>query len=186
MKQLGMKYRVAATLAGLAVTCHLAAADSPGKVDFGSFAAPGNGKTFVEVNVGSGLINLATRLVEKQEPEVAKLLAGIESVRINVVGLNDSNRSSIESRAKEVRQKLEAGGWERIVTAQKDSQDVNIFLKMADKEVVQGLTLVVMEGAKQEAVFINVVGNIRPEQISMLGERLHMDELKKAGKAVEN
>jgi hypothetical protein len=31
-----------------------------------------------------------------------------------------------------------------------------------------------------------VVGNIRPEQISMLGERLHMDELKKAGKAVEN
>jgi hypothetical protein len=183
MKQSRQNLKLAGALLALAVTGNLLAADSPGKVDFGEFAAPGNGKQFVEINVGGGLINLATRFVEKQEPEVARLLSGIESIRVNVIGLSEGNRASIESRAKELRKKLESSGWDRIVTAQKDNQDVNIFLKMAEKEVVQGLTLMVMEGAKQEAVFINVVGNIRPEQIAMLGERLHVEELKKAGEA---
>ena len=40
--------------------------------------------------------------------------------------------------------------------------------------------MVVFEGNKQ-AVFINVDGNLRPEQLSLIGERLHLEELKKAG-----
>jgi hypothetical protein len=35
-----------------------------------------------------------------------------------------------------------------------------------------------MEGNHQ-AVFVNIVGDIKPEQIAMIGERLHIDPLKK-------
>ena len=40
--------------------------------------------------------------------------------------------------------------------------------------------MVVIDGGKQ-AVFVNVVGDIKPEQLSMLGETLHIDPLKKLG-----
>jgi hypothetical protein len=46
----------------------------PGQIDFGSFAPPTGGGEFVEVNISSSLISLAARLVEKSEPDVAKLL----------------------------------------------------------------------------------------------------------------
>ena len=47
----------------------------PGQVDFGTFAPPGGGGEFVEVNLSSGLISLAAQFVEKQEPDVAQVLA---------------------------------------------------------------------------------------------------------------
>jgi hypothetical protein len=41
-----------------------------------------------------------------------------------------------------------------------------------------------LDGNK-EAVFVNVVGDIKPDQLSMLGDRLHIDPLKKLGKPQE-
>jgi hypothetical protein len=75
---------------------------------------------------------------------------------------------------------LEGKGWEKIVVAQKDGKDVNVYLKTNGKEAVQGLALVVMDGDRH-AVFVNVVGDIRPEQLAMLGDKLHIDPLKNLG-----
>ena len=55
-------------------------ADPPsGQVDFGKLAAPGNGGEFVEIQVNSNLLSLAARLVEKQQPDAAKLLRGVQA-----------------------------------------------------------------------------------------------------------
>ena len=156
----------------------------PGQVDFGKFSPPGSGGQFVEVNLGSGLISLAARLVEKEEPEVAKLLNGLQLVHVNVIGLDSENRGELEKRAQHIRKELDGKGWERIVTAQKHEQDVSVYLKMGDKDAVQGLAVVVMDG-KERAVFVNIVGDIRPEQLSLLGEKLHIDPLKKIGRKTE-
>jgi hypothetical protein len=157
---------------------------SPGQVDFGKFSPPGSGGEFVEVYLSSGLISLAARLVEKQEPEVAKLLNGLQLVHVNVIGLDSDNRGDLEKRAQHFRKELDGKGWERIVTAQKQGKDVSVYLKMRDKDAVQGLAAVVMDG-KERAVFINIVGDIRPEQLSLLGEKFHLDPLKKLGSASE-
>lgn len=156
----------------------------PGQVDFGSFSPPTSGGEFVEVNLSSSLISLAASFVEKAEPDVAKLLKGLQLVRVNVIGVNDQNRTDMEKRVQHVRKELDSKGWERIVTAKKDAQDVGIYLKTQNKDTVQGVCVVVMEGNKQ-AVFVNVVGEIKPEQLSLLGEKLNIDPLKKAGKAAE-
>ncbi len=70
------------------------------------------------------------------------------------------------------------------MTAQKDEQDVGVYLKTHGKETVQGVVVLVTEG-KKEAVFINIVGDIKPEQLAQLGDRLHIDPLKKIGHATE-
>jgi hypothetical protein len=167
---------------GLAMAADKAA---PGQVDFGSFTAPSGGGEFVEVNVPGNLIALAAKFVEKQEPEAAKLLSSIKQVRVNVVGIDEANREDMQKRAVKVRTELSAQGWERLVTAQKQGQDVSVFLKMDQNSVIQGLTVVVIEGSKQ-AVFANIVGDIKPEQLSMLAEKLNIQPLKKiAEPAVE-
>lgn len=152
----------------------------PGQVDFGTFSPPKDGGEFVEVNVSPNLIWLASRLVEKDEPEIAQMLTGLKLVRVNVIGLSDENRGEIQARAQKVRQELTGKGWERVVTAQQKNQDVSVYLKMATGGNIQGLAAVVLDD-KQHAVFVNIVGDIKPEQLAMLGEKLHIDPLKKFG-----
>jgi hypothetical protein len=156
----------------------------PGQVDFGSFSPPKEGGDFVEVNIPTSLISLASRLVEKDEPEVGQLLNGLKLVRVSVIGLDDDNRAEMQKRAQKVRKELAGKGWECIVTARQKDQDVSVYLKMADKSAVQGLAAVVLDG-KEHAVFVNIVGDIKPEQLAMLGDKLHLDPLKKIGRAVE-
>jgi hypothetical protein len=173
-----------ATLAVALCTAVCAEDLPPGQVDFGTFSPPKGGGEFVEVSLPSSLISLAGRLVEKDEPELAQVLNGLKRVRVNVIGLEDQNRAEIQQRAQKVRQELADKGWERIVTAQQKGQDVSVYLKMSEKGAVQGLVAVVMDG-KQHAVFVNIVGDIKPEQVAMLGDKLNIDPLKKIGRKWE-
>jgi hypothetical protein len=155
---------------------------SAGQVDFGAFAAPGNGAEFVEVNLTSNLISLASKLFDKQDPEVAKLLTSVELVHVAVIGLDDENRTDLRDRSEKVRKQMDGKGWERIVAAQKDGKDIGVYLKSKNKDTVQGIVVMAMEGGSK-AVFVNIVGDIKPEQIAMLGETLHIDPLKKLGES---
>src|SRR5438552_12816417 len=88
----------------------------PGYIDFGKFSPPASGGEFVEVHITSNLISMAARFAEKDEPEIAELLRGLQLVRVSVIGLDDENRAEVEKRVKKVRNELDAHGWERVVT----------------------------------------------------------------------
>jgi len=150
----------------------------PGQVDFGTFSPPKGDGQFIEVNVPTDLIALASHFVEKDEPDVAKVLDGLKLVHVNVIGLDDENRAELQKRAKKVRTDLTGSGWEQIVMVQQKDQDVSVFLKTTDKGAIQGLVAVVLDG-NEHAVFANVVGEIRPEQLAMLGDKFDIDPLKK-------
>jgi len=149
----------------------------PGQVDFGTFAAPKSGD-FAEINISSSLISLVSSLVEQKDAEFSQLLKGLHQVRVNVVSLSDDNRGELEKRAAKVGEQLDKNGWERVVRAQKDGKNVRVYLKTQGKEAVQGLVVMAIEEDHQ-AVFVNVVGDIKPSQLSMLGDKLHIDPLKK-------
>jgi hypothetical protein len=149
----------------------------PGHIDFGEFTAPKDGR-FVEVNIQGNLINMIAKLTEDSEPEIEKILRGLKSIRVNVIGLNDENTVEIKARVKSVRKQLSAHGWERIVTVQDKNEDVGVFMKLKGEESVEGIAVTVLNG-DSEAVFVNIVGDIRPEQIAKVGERLNIDPLKK-------
>src|SRR5258708_571079 len=160
-----MKYFIPTALGTVILSASLAASASaenlpPGQVDFGSFTPSGSSGEFVEVNVTSTIISLAARFIEKDEPDVAKVLNGLQLVHVNVIGVNDENRADLESKAQKIRKQLEGHGWERIVMAQQQDQNVAVYLKTENKDIVQGLVVTIMEGNKQ-AVFVNVVGNIK-------------------------
>jgi hypothetical protein len=161
-----------------------AAENPPGYVDFGKFTAPASGGEFVEVHVQSNLISMVARLAEKHDPEAAELLRGLHLVRVNVIGLDDSNRAEIEKRIQKIRADLDTRGWERVVTTQKKDEDVAVYVKTRGQEAVEGLVVTVIQG-NREAVLINIVGDIKPEKIAVIGERFDIEPLKKVAKTIE-
>jgi Domain of unknown function (DUF4252) len=180
-KLLFRSFTLALISAGIGLT---ARADSPGRVDFGKFTPPGNGSEFVEVQIRSNLLNFAATLVEKDEPDAAKLLRGVQLVRVNVVGLSDANREEMQKRVQTIRQDLEARGWERNVNVQgKDGEDVGVYTQTQGGTAIAGIVVTVVDS--EHAVFVNLVGDIRPEQIAALGEKLNIKPLKKLGEEVK-
>ena len=180
-KLLFRSFTLALITAGFGLT---ARADSPGMVDFGKFTPPGNGSEFVEVQIRSNLLNFAATLVEKDEPDAAKLLRGVQLVRVNVVGLSDANREEMQKRVQTIRQDLEARGWERNVNVQgKDGEDVGVYTQTQGGTAIAGIVVTVVDS--EHAVFVNLVGDIRPEQIAALGEKLNIKPLKKLGEEVK-
>lgn len=167
--------------ASLALPTH---AESPGAVDFGKFTPPGKGAEFVEVNIRSNLINFAALLVEKEEPEAAKLLRSVQLVRVNVVGLTDENRDELQKRVQSIRQDLEGRGWERNVNVQgKKGEDVGVYTQTQGGTALAGIVVTVVD--PKNIVLVNVVGDIRPEQIVALGEKLDIQPLKELKHAVK-
>ena len=151
--------------------------NASGYVDFGKLAAPASGGEFVEVNVSSNLISLVGRLAKESEPEITDVIHGLQQIRVDVIGLDDANRAELKERVKTLRGELDKQGWERVVTAQEKDQDVVIQLKTRGAEAVEGLVVTVFNG-DQQAVLVNIVGDIKPEKLAAIGQKFNIDPLK--------
>ena len=157
-------------------------AGSPGLVDFGRFTPPGKGNEFVEVHVKSNLLAFAAQIVEKEQPDAARLLRNVQLVQVYVIGLTGENREEMQKRIQKIRQDLDGRGWERNVNVQgQDGEDVGVYTQTGGGETLAGVVVTVVD--PQHVVLVNVVGDIRPEQIAALGESLNINPLKKIGAA---
>jgi len=154
---------------------------APGYVDFGTLAPDDSDGRFVEVQIRSHLISMAARLAEKQEPDIAAVLRNLQYVRVNVIGLNEKNSATIEERLGSIAGRLEADGWERVVEVREGREEVRVRMKTKGDESVLGVVVMVVERGR-EAVLVNVVGDIRPEQLALVGERFDIEPLRKLKK----
>lgn len=171
---------VVAAVAAAVVASSMSASDISshgGYVDLGQFAPALSGGQFVEVHVPRNLISIASKLVGEDEPEISSLLAGLQSIRVNVVSIDESNREELAERVASIREHVTSNGWQQVVSVRDDGENVGVYLKVLDDEVIEGVTITVIDGSG-EAVFINIVGDVRPEQIALLGERFGIDPLK--------
>ena len=155
----------------------------PGLVNFGKFTKPAHGE-LVEINLNGDTIAMALQVAGKSQPDLAESLRGLHSIRVNVVGLDDQNREEVTRRMKTLRGELDTLGWQPIVSVQEKKEDVGIYLKTRGREAVEGVVITVLEGRK-EAVFINIVGDIKIEKLAALGDKLNVDALKKIGEALK-
>ena len=164
--------------AGGALAAAEPASPAPGWVDFGTLSPAAEGK-FVEVNLSEGLLKFAATLAAQQEPEAAGLIRNLRHVRVNVLDLNAANRAATVGQVKAIRQKLAAEGWAPVVSVREPPKgdDVQIFAKMRGEEAIEGLVVTVIEG-ESEVVLVNVVGDIKPEQIATLAEHYDIKALK--------
>lgn len=181
-----LRYPLTIAVLAAGVSLNVLADPPPGQVDFGKFTPSDDGAEFVEIQIKSNLLSLAAQMVEKQGPEVARLVRSVELIHVNVIGLTDANRADMVKRVRQIRHDLDAQGWEHnVVVREKNGEDVGIYTKTRGGEALAGLVITVID-PKDEVVLINIVGDIRPEQVAVLGEKLDIKPLKEIGAALKD
>lgn len=170
-----------ASLLAPAVIAVSAAAAEPGHVDFGKLAAPEKGQ-YVEITLGQGMLKLASVIARCKDAEAANIISGLSKVRVNVARLDDRNRTTNQERIAALRDDLAQQGWEQVAKVRGEkNEDVAVLIKQRDGEVIEGVVVTVLDGRKGEAVFINIVGSIRPEQLAAVGRHLDIKHLNAKG-----
>jgi hypothetical protein len=179
MKNLLRSSIAAATLSLALTTFATAAEPETGAIDIGQLIPSAKGE-FVEVNISGAMLKFAARITARQEPEVAELLRNLKSIRVNVVGLDDSNRTKTIEQVEGVRRKLEGQGWTKMVTVRErnDGDNVDVHVKQRGEEAIDGLVVTVLDH-KGEAVFVNIVGNINADQIAQIADKFDIEPLRK-------
>jgi hypothetical protein len=134
--------------------------DYPGYVDFGELNSI-FGEPSVQISVGESLLGLVSSLSASEDPEAAELFNRLNGVRVNVFE-NTAITSGAIDYVKDTSARLNELGWESVVTVNSDDEQVRIFMMMNDNQV-EGIT--VMTIGDDEAVFVNVIGSINPEEL---------------------
>ena len=145
--------------------------DEPGYVDFGALNSA-YGEPKVEINIGAALLGFVGALADDDDPEAAAIFDKLKAVRVNVYTV-DGDASAAIDHINEVSSTLQSRDWTPIVTVRDEGEHVRIFVKMSG-EKIDGLTIMAAED-DDEAVFINVIGEIDPEDLSKVTDTLDID-----------
>ncbi len=100
---------------------------------------------------------------EDLEPETADMLRSLKGVRVYIYELDQRGRHRPDYIHRTGNQ-LQKQGWETLVKVNEDQEQTYVMMRM-DRGGIAGLTVMASDG--EEAVFVNLIGNIRPE---MFGE----------------
>lgn len=174
MKSKFIKTTITAFVAALVSLPALAQEDAlkafPGYVDFGELTSM-FGEPTVQISVGESLLGLVASLSAEEDPEAAALFKRLYGVRVNVFETDAMVQGAIE-RVKGVSSKLSEQGWESVVTVNSDDEQVRVFMKINNSQV-EGITVMALE--ETEAVFVNVIGDIDPEELGRVMENFDID-----------
>lgn len=150
--------------------------DHPGYVDFSGLSLFSAEQSTVEVNLKPVLLKLIASIVRHQEPEVAELLGNLLSVKIHVFTTSAQNQDEVLEVIAVTADELDQRGWEQIARVRESREHVDVYYRIAaDDQLIEGITMMVSKPSN--TVFVNIVGDIHPDEISALAEHFDIDHL---------
>jgi hypothetical protein len=123
------------------------------------------------LSVGPALLRFAANHVE-DDPETQALLRSLDGVRIRIYEI-DGDALRVAARMDRMSDRLQDDGWEPVMLIRSEDEQAHMLLKIVGEQV-RGMTVLVCDG-ESEAVVINLMGDIRPEQFSEVIVALDVD-----------
>jgi hypothetical protein len=125
----------------------------------------------LSLSVGPALLGFAARHVD-DDPETQALLRSLDGVRIRIYEI-DGDARRVAARMGRMSDRLQQDGWEPVMLVRSEDEQAHMLLKVVGEQV-RGMTVLVCDG-DSEAVVINLMGDIRPEQFSDVMVALDVD-----------
>lgn len=149
----------------------------PGYVDFNALEIFGDQEATIEVYLKQPMLNLLRKFLKDEDPELYDIFGKLQLVRVQVFDVTSDLAVKFDAESAKTVKALDKAGWEKVVRVTEEDQRVFVYLKpSADYEFIQGVVVIAMEDF-EEAVFVNIVGDIHPDDISRLGGHFGVDEL---------
>ncbi len=167
--KIGAMFALTALLSMPVLAQESAMTSMPGYVDFGALDSV-YGEPRVRINISGTLLKFLAA-VSKDDPEAAALMQNLEGIRVNVYNTSGQLDAALDqiARAKAV---LMEEAWEPIVQVRETDKEVQIFSKTDDTRM---LGLMVMSVDDEEAVFINILGELDPTKLQVVMDQLNTD-----------
>jgi hypothetical protein len=150
----------------------------PGYVEFATLDIFGQQEPKVEIYLEEPLIDLVSKFVQSEDEELYSVLRKLKLVRVQVFEVTEELAAQFIDRSAKAVKNLDKQGWQRIVRVKDEGENAYIYLKpAADYQSIDGILVIAVEEGENEAVFVNIVGNINPDDVSRLGGHFNIEEL---------
>lgn len=151
----------------------------PGYVAFDTFGLFGQKEPDVEVLIEKELIEMVGAFSKASDPELADMLAKLLLIRVQSFSIKPSQLSAVEEKTQEISKKVESQGWTAAVRVRntRENEQTYVYMKLKDK-LIQGLMVMNVDpNDKEQVSFVNIVGEIDPEQLGRLQRKFNIDGL---------
>jgi hypothetical protein len=173
MKRLMTKFAVGifcAMLALPAIAQEDELKDLPGYVNFGDLSAT-YGEPKMTINLGGTMLNFVGMMSSSESPETSELISKLKGIRVQIYSM-DENADAAKSQFSQVKGDLKTSGWEPIVQINEDNEQVLVYMKNV-KGNMEGMTVMVVDD--EEAVFVNIIGQLNPAELGKVMESFDVD-----------
>jgi hypothetical protein len=132
----------------------------------------------VEIDLGPDMMRFFGEAAKESVQDTTGL-EGVTNVRVRVYeGIGDSEAELVKF-VDDTSRTLQSAGWSSVVRVNEGGERVRIFMKPsaggANVGNIEGITLMVVDtGGGDEAVFINIAGDIQPEQLGRIAAGIGM------------
>lgn len=125
----------------------------------------------ISLSIGPALLNFAANYVD-DDPEAQSLLRSLDGVRVRVYEVN-GDAAKVAARMQRMSDQLQADGWEPVMLIQQEDEQAHMLLRV-EGDQIRGMTVLMLDG-EDEAVIVNLMGEILPDQFSEVMVALEVD-----------
>lgn len=132
------------------------------------------GEPKVMINLNQTMLGFVSKM-NSSDPEAAELISKLKAVRVQIYSIDDNEQPALDLIAR-ITQDIKSKDWMPIVSINEKKEKVRVFTKLTN-DIMDGLVVMVIkeEDNNNQAIFINIVGEIDPAQISKVTDSLNID-----------
>jgi hypothetical protein len=149
----------------------------PGYVDFGALNLFGREEATVEIFLDGNLINLVASASRNTDPDLSDMLTRLKQIRVQSFQIDPDKLEDLQEKTAEVSHRLEGLGWTPVVRVRGGRKGTETYVYMKWLGQVVGGMVVMNVDPNDEASFVNIVGEIDPEQLGKITSKFHLDSL---------
>ena len=129
----------------------------------------------LEINLNRAILGLVAAALRIEEPELAGLIAGLDSIRVRVAEADSFELEQVRSRLKDATVWLDNHDWNAMLRLREDGEEIYVYSQITDG-VMRGVAILAVE-SDGDAVLVNIVGSLDAEQLGGLAEALNIPQL---------